>query len=92
MRQIDIAGVGASDVAVTFENLTSSSRVFGPHDAGDLRGTEDPRVAYDTVSKLYHIFYTCYAEDGSARLCHVSSKNPSIGEDAELKINSNTTA
>ena len=44
----------SSVAAPEFEPLTSSSVVFGPHDDSDLRGTEDPRVAYDPATEVYY--------------------------------------
>jgi hypothetical protein len=42
-----------------FRKVDTSSLVFGPHSSDDLRGTEDPRVAYDSSTGLYYMFYTC---------------------------------
>ena len=41
----------------------------GPHNDDDLRGTEDPRVAYDKSTGTYYMFYTCWAKNGTGTLC-----------------------
>lgn len=38
-------------------------------------GTEDPRLALDPATGLYHLFYTCYAP-GCPRLCHATTRDP----------------
>lgn len=38
-------------------------------------GNEDPRLAYDSATGLYHLFYTCYGVPG-AYLCHATTANP----------------
>lgn len=38
-------------------------------------GTEDPRLAYDAATGLYHLFYTCYGKPGPF-LCHATTRNP----------------
>ena len=48
----------------SFQALTAQSIVFGPHDASDAWGTEDPRIAYCAADGLYYLFYTAY--NGSA--------------------------
>ena len=59
-----------------FAPVTGASLVFGPHDDFDLRGTEDPRVAYDPATALYYMFYTCWAKNGTGSLCLATAKNP----------------
>lgn len=38
-------------------------------------GTEDPRLAYDAATGLYHLFYTCYGPPGPF-LCHATTTDP----------------
>ena len=67
-----------------FKRIDASSITFGPHDATDDQGTEDPRVAYDAVSGCYYMFYTCF-NDGEAKpqpavtLCLASTADPTRG-------------
>ena len=64
-----------------FKRIDASSISFGPHDATDDQGTEDPRVAFDAVSGRYWMFYTCY-NSGKAKpqpavtLCLASTTDP----------------
>ena len=82
------AGANASVMAFaehlgngSFATVDEHSIVFGPHDATDNFGTEDPRVAYDERSGTYFMFYTCY-NDGHAApsprvtLCLATSADP----------------
>ena len=62
--------------APKFAPITADSLVFGPHNNDDLRGTEDPRVAYDSETGTYYMFYTCWAKNGTGSLCLATSKNP----------------
>jgi len=39
-------------------------------------GTEDPRIAYDAATGLYHLFYTCYGSTTGPRLCHSTTRDP----------------
>ena len=48
--------------------------VFGPHDATDAKGTEDPRVAYDSNTGVYYMMYTCWGDQ--AQLCLASTRDP----------------
>jgi predicted GH43/DUF377 family glycosyl hydrolase len=43
-----------------FSSITNESIVFGPSDASDAWGTEDPRVAFNAIDSLYYMFYTAY--------------------------------
>ena len=64
-----------------FKRIDASSVSFGPHDATDDEGTEDPRVVYDTESGRYYMFYTCF-NSGKAKpqaaipLCLASNADP----------------
>tara|TARA_B110000208_G_scaffold88174_1_gene111336 strand:+ start:104 stop:1177 length:1074 start_codon:yes stop_codon:yes gene_type:complete len=60
----------------TFERVTSASFVFGPHDDTDIRGTEDPRIAWDEESQLYYMFYTCWAKNKLGTLCLATTADP----------------
>lgn len=66
----------SSSTTPRFKPIDRSSLVFGPHDASDERGTEDPRVAYDSATGTYYMFYTCWASSGVGTLCLASTKNP----------------
>lgn len=66
--------------APRFSPITADSEVFGPHNASDLRGTEDPRIQYDEWTNLYYMFYTCWSEDFKARLCLATSTNPTTDD------------
>lgn len=66
----------SSAITPKFKPIDSHSLVFGPHDDSDLRGTEDPRVAFDAATGTYYMFYTCWAKDGTGSLCLASTKNP----------------
>jgi predicted GH43/DUF377 family glycosyl hydrolase len=59
----------------TFSPVSAASVVFGPSDASDSWGTEDPRIAYNAADGLYYMFYTAY--NGSAIfLSLATSPNP----------------
>jgi predicted GH43/DUF377 family glycosyl hydrolase len=52
--------------------------VFAPDataPTAETYGTEDPRLAYDDHTGLYHLFYTCYAP-GAPKLCHATTADP----------------
>ena len=55
-----LGGGDASGTTPAFAAVNASSVVFGPHDATDDRGTEDPRMVYEPSSKLYYMYYTCF--------------------------------
>lgn len=58
-----------------FKKVTSESKVFGPFDASDSWGTEDPRMQYNPHDGLYYMFYTAY--NGSSILLNLAtSPNP----------------
>ena len=65
----------------TYAPITRSSVVFGPHDATDDLGTEDPRVTYDASSGTHYIFYTCYNSGSTPQphvtLCLATTADPS---------------
>jgi predicted GH43/DUF377 family glycosyl hydrolase len=70
---------GSDDSTVnepTFEKIDNSSVVFGPHDNSDLRGTEDPRIAYNPQDEVYYMMYTCWAKNGTGQLCLATTKDP----------------
>lgn len=50
--------------------------VFAPEpgNAAERLGTEDPRIALDKTTGLYHMYYTCYGDGGG--LCHATTLNP----------------
>ena len=66
--------------APVFAPVTESSVVFGPHADIDIRGTEDPRVAYDPATGVYYMFYTCWSKTGAGFLCLASTRNPTSTE------------
>jgi hypothetical protein len=47
--------------------------VFAPDGPDEDYGTEDPRLAYDPATKLYHLMYTCYSNVTGGNLCHAVS-------------------
>jgi predicted GH43/DUF377 family glycosyl hydrolase len=53
--------------------------VFGPEPGNndELYGTEDPRLAFDSTTGLYHLFYTCYGPPGPF-LCHATTTDPTL--------------
>jgi len=64
-----------------FRPIDSGSVVLGPHDATDDKGTEDPRVAYDPTTGIYHLLYTCYnsgkaVNQSAVTLCQATSTDP----------------
>ena len=63
-----------------FAPVTADSVVFGPHDMTDDKGTEDPRVAYNPVDKLYYMYYTCFNSDTTPQdrvtMCLATSADP----------------
>ena len=65
----------------TYAPITRSSVVFGPHDATDDLGTEDPRVTYDASSGTHYMFYTCYNTGSTPQprvtLCLATTSDPS---------------
>jgi predicted GH43/DUF377 family glycosyl hydrolase len=54
-----------------FKALDENSVVFGPSDAYDSWGTEDPRMQYDPKTGIYYMFYTAY--NGSAPMLNVAT-------------------
>jgi predicted GH43/DUF377 family glycosyl hydrolase len=68
---------GADVKEPRFGSVGQESVVFAPHDKSDIRGTEDPRVAYDNSTGTYYMFYTCYGEaNPSVTLCLATSQTP----------------
>lgn len=63
-----------------FAHVDGASVVFGPHDASDDYGTEDPRLVYDGATALYYLFYTCFNSGKSSlprvSLCLATAKDP----------------
>jgi predicted GH43/DUF377 family glycosyl hydrolase len=51
--------------------------VFAPSTPSEDMGTEDPRIKYDPISGLYHLFYTCYSSGPDGGLCHAVTTDPS---------------
>lgn len=74
----ELRGSDSADAATAprFSHVGADSVVFAPHDDTDLRGTEDPRVAFDPASGTYVMFYTCWAKDGKGELCVATSADP----------------
>eukprot|EP00039_Didymoeca_costata_P030967 m.32453 g.32453 ORF g.32453 m.32453 type:complete len:430 (+) comp8413_c0_seq2:117-1406(+) len=70
---------GSLAEAPRFEKVTGDSVVFGPQNNTDIKGTEDPRVAYDNSTGLYYMFYTCYGVN-NVELCLATSKNPTASD------------
>jgi len=69
---------GPDDTPV-FGRVSAESVVFGPHDAVDDMGTEDPRVTYNSKTGLYHILYTCFGTGGlHVEMCHATTRNPTV--------------
>ena len=72
---------GEEDTSPTFAPVTASSVVFGPHDASDDLGTEDPRLVYDATSGTHYMFYTCYNSGSTPQprvtLCLATTADPS---------------
>ena len=63
--------LGGGAYAVPY--LVFSPAADAPQD--ETNGTEDPRVAFDAATSMYHLFYTCYGAKGPI-LCHATSSNP----------------
>lgn len=59
----------------TLASVDETSVVFGPGDPSDTWGTEDPRMAYNSVDGLYYMFYTAY-NGSSILLSLATSTNP----------------
>lgn len=55
--------------------LIFSPNADSPQD--ETNGTEDPRIAFDAASGVYHLFYTCFGVKGPI-LCHATSSNPTL--------------
>ena len=51
---------GERNVDGSFNFVSESAVVFGPHDDTDSWGTEDPRMKYNPEDRLYYMFYTAY--------------------------------
>jgi predicted GH43/DUF377 family glycosyl hydrolase len=64
----------------SFSHIAHSSVVLEPSSPADELGTEDPRVAYDPLTKTYYLFYTAVTKnsDGSvsANLALASATDP----------------
>jgi predicted GH43/DUF377 family glycosyl hydrolase len=52
--------------------------VFSPDGPDENYGTEDPRLAYDSSTKLYHLMYTCYSSVDGGNLCHATTPDPTM--------------
>ena len=64
-----------------FAHVSRASIVMAPHDNTDDRGVQDPRVAFDSRTGVYYMFYTCFNSDHATSisrgvLCLATSKNP----------------
>lgn len=71
-----------SDGSYSF--VDSNSVLFGPADATDSWGTEDPRMLYNHQDKQYYMFYTAY-NGQDIYMSLATSKNP-IGSANEAPI------
>lgn len=71
----ELLGTDNTTATPEFAPITNASVVFGPHNGSDVRGTEDPRLAYDHTTGLYYMFYTCWG-DGGPVLCLATTRNP----------------
>ena len=52
--------------------------VFAPDGPDEDYGTEDPRLAYDERTGLYHLMYTCYSNVTGGNLCHATTTDPTL--------------
>ena len=52
--------------------------VFAPDGPDEDYGTEDPRLAYDASTGLYHLMYTCYSNVTGGNLCHATTTDPTL--------------
>lgn len=69
------------DTEPRFSRVSPESVVFAPELELENLGVEDPRIVYDEVEKLYHMFYTCYHEQKKTKLrkvqvCHAYASDP----------------
>ena len=55
-----------------FKPIDANSVVYGPADATDSWGTEDPRMQYNVEDGNYYMFYTAY--NGSAIFLNLASE------------------
>jgi hypothetical protein len=62
--------------------LIFSPAADAPQD--ETNGTEDPRIALDSSTATYHLFYTCYGAKGPI-LCHATSTNPTAPHPGQWK-------
>lgn len=59
------------------DDLTPDGIVFAPEVPVERNGTEDPRVAFDPRSKLYHLTYTAFdGHDGAQQRSEAKRKSP----------------
>lgn len=74
-----ISGDGTDDHPV-FTHVGADSVVFGPHDATDDCGTEDPRIVFDVSSGLFWMYYTCFNSGKTSQekitMCVASTADP----------------
>ena len=71
-----------SDGTYDVPYLIFSPSADAPQD--ETNGTEDPRIAFDASTSMYHLFYTCYGVKGPI-LCHATSSNPTIPHPGQWK-------
>eukprot|EP01052_Picozoa_sp_SAG31_P046450 SAG31_NODE_8890_length_1367_cov_1.694006_1_plen_352_part_01 len=72
-----------TSTAPRFKRLEARDVVLSPRltpTADDNRGVQDPRIAYDPKTGLYHMYYTCYNTGKGGHvpyfLCLAVSRNP----------------
>lgn len=66
----------AADGTATFDKPypVFSPDPLAPQD--ESRGTEDPRIKFDSATGIYHLFYTCFGDYPT--LCHATTTNPTL--------------
>ena len=77
---LSVDGGAVSSPWESFAAVDGASVVFGPHDASDDFGTEDPRIVFDEARGVHWMYYTCYnsghAPQPSVTLCAASTPDP----------------
>lgn len=72
----ELRGADGPTTTPSFAPVGKNDVVFGPHDDDDLRGTEDPRIAYDHATRTYYMFYTCWDQQKRVHLCLATTDDP----------------
>ena len=70
---------GEENADGSYNFVDESSVVFGPGDASDTWGTEDPRIKYNPVDGLYYMFYTAY-NGKDIFLSLATTPNPTVSD------------